>query len=105
MKTPYSKTGFTLVEILVVVGIISILLAILLPALGKAREQAKIAMCLSNLHQLGSVQTAYLSDNERQFPNKWCHTRSGLMESQFSWVGRAGLAPGYSAMTSDLRPF
>ena len=56
--------GFTLIELLVVVSIIALLVSILLPALSKAREQARMAMCLHNLKQLGIVWTMYWEEHD-----------------------------------------
>lgn len=57
--------AFTMIEILVVLGIIALLAAILLPVLGRAREAGRSASCKSNLHQLGLAMTQYTADYER----------------------------------------
>jgi prepilin-type N-terminal cleavage/methylation domain-containing protein len=62
------RRGFTLVELLVVIGIIALLISILLPALGKARESAKRTMCLSNLRQVHQAFYFYALDNRDQVP-------------------------------------
>jgi prepilin-type N-terminal cleavage/methylation domain-containing protein len=60
--TTAGKDSFTLIELLVVVAIIAVLVSILLPALGAARESARATVCLSNMKQLGLGITAYAAD-------------------------------------------
>lgn len=62
------RGGFTLIELLVVVAVIALLISILLPALGKAREQGKAAVCKSNLHQLALSTTYYAQENADRLP-------------------------------------
>jgi prepilin-type N-terminal cleavage/methylation domain-containing protein/prepilin-type processing-associated H-X9-DG protein len=60
--------GFTLVELLVVVSIIALLLGILIPALSRARDQARGIACRSNLHQIGVAWMIALENNDGQIP-------------------------------------
>jgi prepilin-type N-terminal cleavage/methylation domain-containing protein/prepilin-type processing-associated H-X9-DG protein len=69
MKHLHSRTkGFTLVELLVVIGIIALLISILLPSLNKARETANRAKCASNMHQIGLAILLYQNDNQQLYP-------------------------------------
>jgi len=74
------KTGFTLVELLVVIGIIAVLIAILLPSLNKAREQAKRIQCASNLRQLYTCMRIYASENKDACPIGY------IQEKAFSYI-------------------
>ena len=60
--------GFTLIELLVVISIIALLISILLPTLGKARDAARVIQCQSNLKQLGIVTGTYHNDFDGKFP-------------------------------------
>jgi prepilin-type processing-associated H-X9-DG protein/prepilin-type N-terminal cleavage/methylation domain-containing protein len=84
LNSPF-RFAFTLVELLVVIGIIALLIAILLPALGVARESAKTVACLSNLRQLATAATAYTNANGGYFPVAyWFESRPPLVIST-SW--------------------
>jgi prepilin-type N-terminal cleavage/methylation domain-containing protein len=82
---PLVLKGFTLIELLVVIAIISILAAMLLPALQSAKRMAKQISCLSNLKQLGSICSFYLNDFGYIPPCKWQMNDSDPNSKFFAW--------------------
>jgi prepilin-type N-terminal cleavage/methylation domain-containing protein len=89
--------AFTLVELLVVISIIAILLAVLMPTLRKARNQAKVMLCASNSKQIGLIMTVYQNENNGCVPvmrNKATpiNAKSGLLSIPFRKYSGATVA-------------
>ncbi len=81
MKTKALK-GFTLIELLVVMAILSILMALLLPAIQTAKEKARESRCSSNMRQLGQAFMLYATDNDENFPA----CGSAGMRGRYDWT-------------------
>ncbi len=100
------QRGFTLIELLVVVAIIALLISILLPSLQGAREQAKKALCLSNMGQIGKGAHAYAADDPREmiYPMHRLSVTTGHANGfTGNWAWRTGLPFAYGGRTA-VRP-
>jgi prepilin-type N-terminal cleavage/methylation domain-containing protein len=93
---PPTRRAFTLVELLVVIGIIAVLVAILLPALSKARRQSQTVSCMSNLRQIGLALRMYTFDHKGLLP---------LIRGGPGWDGAYWYVPLCKYMGKDLSKF
>jgi len=84
-QTPAAGGGFTLVELLVVIAIIAILAACLLPALSRAREKGRQAVCQNNLHQMAIGFQLYWQENHDEFPAPGSRTEYGPQPEDWIW--------------------
>ncbi|MBO6741100.1 MAG: prepilin-type N-terminal cleavage/methylation domain-containing protein [Phycisphaerales bacterium] len=98
MKRHHNRTrsaGFTLIELLVVIAIIALLIGILLPALGAARESAKKLKCLTQVRAMGQAFTFYADDNRDWYPiiptNPSVYPNTQFLDGQFTAGGVSGL--------------
>ena len=94
VNPPKARRGFTLVELLVVIGIVAVLVGILLPTLSKARESAARAACLSNLRQLHLLLVQY-ADANRQFVPVGYRDGSPAGQKQFNSMVYSGTSKRY----------
>ena len=95
-----AQQGFTLIELLVVIAIIAILAAMLLPALSRAKEQARVTQCLNNMKQLTLCWAIYSVDNSEMLVKNW--SLNGGFSKIGSWVTGTVMSPTGITNVSDI---
>jgi prepilin-type N-terminal cleavage/methylation domain-containing protein len=94
------RNAFTLVELLVVIGIIAVLMSLLLPAVMKAREQALRVACMSNIRQFVMAITNYAIEHRGRYPGPHHHSRPNGINDPFT-----GYPPEVADLRNLLRPY
>ena len=97
------RRAFTLVELLVVVGIIALLIALLMPALSAARSQTNIIKCASNLHALGRAMQQYANDHRGKIPRGY-HYEQWYRSGHILWAEAISRYVNRPVDVPDLSP-
>src|SRR5438093_2545414 len=97
------RRGFTLVELLVVIGIIAVLIGILLPVIGKARKQANTTACMAQLRSLGQTLAIYNSENRGSYPYSYYTSNAAVGGTTAEGDTNASVYVWWSVLRSYMR--
>jgi prepilin-type processing-associated H-X9-DG protein/prepilin-type N-terminal cleavage/methylation domain-containing protein len=103
LKVSRRVRAFTLVELLVVIGIIALLMGFLMPALGRAREAGRAVTCASNLRQLNTALVMFANEHRGHLPNVSGGALPGSLQSR--WFGGWGKGNKFEAEVGLLYPY
>lgn len=104
VSTRRHSAAFTLIELLVVIAIIALLVGILLPALGKARNSARLAVSLSNVKQISAANIGYRNDYKDQIPSPFYSTNNQTGLSVWAYGGKYNNARWAANRLDDIPP-